>query len=254
MSYRAPLGDIACTLRQVAGLDRLMADGLAPELDGDLSAAILAEAARFAGERLAPLNKHRRHGRRADRGWPCHPAARLGRGLSRLDGRRLERPDGGPAAGRPGAARADPGRLLGNLERRQSGLRAGPAAHRRRHRCARRPWRRAASARLSAQARLRRVDGHHEPDRAAGRLRSVRPAHAGRAAGDGSYRIFGQKIYITYGEHDLTANIMHLVLARLPDAPAGTRGISLFLVPKRLVDADGTLGARNDRALPQPRA
>ncbi|TIP33495.1 MAG: acyl-CoA dehydrogenase, partial [Mesorhizobium sp.] len=65
-------------------------------------------------------------------------------------------------------------------------------------------------------------------------------------AGDGTYRIFGQKIFITYGEHDFTDNIVHLVLARLPDAPAGTRGISLFLVPKFLVDDDGSLGARND--------
>ncbi len=63
---------------------------------------------------------------------------------------------------------------------------------------------------------------------------------------DGSYRIFGQKIFITYGEHDLTDNIVHLVLARLPDAPAGTKGISLFLVPKFLVNADGSLGRRND--------
>jgi alkylation response protein AidB-like acyl-CoA dehydrogenase len=65
-------------------------------------------------------------------------------------------------------------------------------------------------------------------------------------AGDGTYRIFGQKIFITYGEHDFTGNIVHLVLARLPDAPAGTRGISLFLVPKFLVNADESLGPRND--------
>ncbi len=58
-------------------------------------------------------------------------------------------------------------------------------------------------------------------------------------AGDGSYRLLGQKIFITYGEHDLAENIVHLVLARLPDAPAGTRGISLFLAPKFLPDADG---------------
>ncbi len=64
--------------------------------------------------------------------------------------------------------------------------------------------------------------------------------------GDGTYRIFGQKIFITYGEHDLAENICHLVLARLPDAPPGTRGISLFLVPKVLVNDDGSLGARND--------
>lgn len=63
---------------------------------------------------------------------------------------------------------------------------------------------------------------------------------------DGSYRIHGQKIFITFGEHDLTDNIIHLVLARLPDAPAGVRGISLFLVPKFLVNDDGSLGERND--------
>jgi len=64
-------------------------------------------------------------------------------------------------------------------------------------------------------------------------------------AGD-HYLISGQKIFITYGEHDLTENIIHLVLARVQDAPAGTRGLSLFIVPKFLVEADGTLGARND--------
>jgi alkylation response protein AidB-like acyl-CoA dehydrogenase len=63
---------------------------------------------------------------------------------------------------------------------------------------------------------------------------------------DGTYRITGTKIFITYGDHDMTDNIVHLVLARLPDAPAGTRGISLFLVPKFLVNADGSLGSRND--------
>ena len=63
---------------------------------------------------------------------------------------------------------------------------------------------------------------------------------------DGSYRLSGQKIFITYGEHDLAENIIHLVLARTPDAPAGVKGISLFIVPKVLVGADGALGARND--------
>ncbi len=62
---------------------------------------------------------------------------------------------------------------------------------------------------------------------------------------DGSYKITGQKIFISAGEHDMAANIVHLVLARLPDAPAGSKGISLFIVPKFLVNADGTLGARN---------
>ncbi len=80
-------------------------------------------------------------------------------------------------------------------------------------------------------------------------------AHAGTDLGiirtkaepqaDGSYKVSGTKIFITGGEHDLTENIIHLVLAKLPDAPAGPKGISLFLVPKFMVNADGSLGARN---------
>jgi acyl-CoA dehydrogenase len=68
-----------------------------------------------------------------------------------------------------------------------------------------------------------------------------------RAVPEGDhYRIFGQKIFITYGEHDLAENIVHLVLARTPNAPGGVKGISLFVVPKFLVNPDGSLGARND--------
>jgi alkylation response protein AidB-like acyl-CoA dehydrogenase len=63
---------------------------------------------------------------------------------------------------------------------------------------------------------------------------------------DGSYRIFGQKIFITYGEHDMAENIIHLVLARTPTAPEGVKGISLFVVPKFMVNGDGSLGDRND--------
>ncbi|MEO9135410.1 MAG: acyl-CoA dehydrogenase [Casimicrobiaceae bacterium] len=63
---------------------------------------------------------------------------------------------------------------------------------------------------------------------------------------DGTYKLYGQKIFITYGEHDYTDNIIHLVLARTPEAPEGVKGISLFLVPKFLVNADGSLGVRND--------
>jgi alkylation response protein AidB-like acyl-CoA dehydrogenase len=76
-------------------------------------------------------------------------------------------------------------------------------------------------------------------DLAAVRTKAVKQA-------DGSYRLFGNKIFITYGEHDYTENIIHLVLARTPDAPEGVKGISLFLVPKVLVNDDGSLGARND--------
>lgn len=78
-----------------------------------------------------------------------------------------------------------------------------------------------------------------------GALRSTAlPINDGEHAG--KYRIKGQKIYITWGEHELSGNIIHLVLARLPDAPEGSRGISLFIVPKYHVKADGTLGSRND--------
>jgi len=71
------------------------------------------------------------------------------------------------------------------------------------------------------------------------RTRAVRQA-------DGTYRVFGQKIFITYGDHDLAENIIHLVLARTPDAPEGVKGISLFIVPKVMLGADGALGKRND--------
>ncbi|MFS2113762.1 acyl-CoA dehydrogenase family protein, partial [Herbaspirillum frisingense] len=64
--------------------------------------------------------------------------------------------------------------------------------------------------------------------------------------GDGTYKLFGTKIFITYGEHDMAENIVHLVLARTPNAPEGVKGISLFIVPKFLVNADGSLGERND--------
>ena len=64
--------------------------------------------------------------------------------------------------------------------------------------------------------------------------------------GDGTFKIFGTKIFITYGEHDMADNIVHLVLARTPNAPEGVKGISLFIVPKFLVNADGSTGARND--------
>ncbi|CAG2132750.1 Acryloyl-CoA reductase (NADH) [compost metagenome] len=64
--------------------------------------------------------------------------------------------------------------------------------------------------------------------------------------GDGTFKLFGTKIFITYGEHDMAKNIVHLVLARTPSAPEGVKGISLFVVPKFLVNPDGTTGARND--------
>src|ERR1700745_4374345 len=85
----------------------------------------------------------------------------------------------------------------------------------------------------------------HLPEPQAGSDVGALRTRAERAA-DGTYRLKGTKIFITSGDHDMTENIVHSVLARLPDAPAGTKGISLFLVPKFLVNADGSLGQRND--------
>jgi acyl-CoA dehydrogenase len=84
-----------------------------------------------------------------------------------------------------------------------------------------------------------------EPDRGAGGLRRGRDPQPGRAQRRRHLRRHGQKIYISWGDNDFTENTVHLVLARLPDAPKGTKGISLFLVPKRLPDADGNAGVAN---------
>ena len=102
-------------------------------------------------------------------------------------------------------------------------------------------------AHLHPEDDLRRVDRHDEPDRAAGRLATWRwCARAPSRSPTARYKIFGTKIFITYGEHDMAENIVHLVLARVVGAPEGVKGISLFVVPKFMVNADGSLGARND--------
>ena len=90
------------------------------------------------------------------------------------------------------------------------------------------------------------MDRHHESHRAAGGSDLAAVRTRAEPTGNGRYKLDGQKIFITYGEHDLTENIIHMVLARTPDAPEGVKGISLFLVPKFLVNADGSLGERND--------
>ncbi len=106
-----------------------------------------------------------------------------------------------------------------------------------------------AEADLPAEDDRGPLDRHDEPDRAALRHRPRPAAHQGRAAGDGSYKISGQKIFISAGEHDLAENIVHLVLARIEGAPEGTKGISLFIVPKFLLNADGTPGRAQRRLL-----
>ncbi|MCO5083199.1 MAG: acyl-CoA dehydrogenase C-terminal domain-containing protein [Rhizobiaceae bacterium] len=244
--YRAPVEEIAFTLKHVAGLDAAIDTGAFGDLSEDLVDAILAEAGRFATEEIAPLYKAGdghgavlkdaavttppgwkdlyRHW--TEGGWNAlsGPVAFGGQGLpTMLAVAALEMWNSGAMAFAIG-----PTLTMGAVEALDK------------H----------ASDDLKAAYLEKLVSGEWmgtmnltEPQ--AGSDLAALKARAERA-GDGTYRIFGQKIFITYGEHDFTGNIVHLVLARLPDAPAGTRGISLFLVPKFLVNADGSLGARND--------
>ncbi|MBX4865476.1 acyl-CoA dehydrogenase [Rhizobium bangladeshense] len=244
--YKAPVEEIAFTLKHVAGMGEAMSNGLFGDLGDDLVDAILAEAGRFATEEVAPLAEI------GDR-----QGARLVDGEVRL-------PDGWRdlyrdwiAGGWNGltAPEAFGGQALPHivnvaaLEMWNSGsmafalaptLTMGAIEAVSTH----------GSAALKEKYLEKMVSGEWT-----GTMNLTEP-HAGSDLGvlkaraermpDGSYRIFGQKIFITWGEHDAADNIIHLVLARLADAPAGTRGISLFLVPKFLVNDDGSLGPRND--------
>ncbi|QRM54538.1 acyl-CoA dehydrogenase [Sinorhizobium sp. BG8] len=244
--YKAPVEEIAFTLRHVAGLKDALESGRLETLSDDLVDAILQEAGRFASEKVAPLAEvGDRQGARlvdgkvitpegwkdlyrtwAEGGWNSltAPAAYGGQALPHmLQVAALEMWNSGSMAFAIG-----PTLTIGAIE--------ALASH--------------GSAQLRETYLPKLVSGEWmgtmnltEPH--AGSDLGVLKARAERRR-DGTYRIFGQKIFITYGEHDFTDNIIHLVLARLPDAPAGTRGISLFLVPKYLVNDDGSPGVRND--------
>ena len=245
MHYQAPVKDIRLALK-VAGFDAMMEDGLLPEVEDGLADAILEEAGKFATDRIAPLNHSGdKHGAQfkdgrviMPPGWKetYHDWAGAG-----WNGLMAEADFGGQ--GLPQMLQSACGEMwtaasmafaLGPV------LTAGAIEALQTH----------GSDGLKTVFLEKLVSGAWmgtmnltEPQ-AGSDLNALR-ARAERAA-DGSYRIFGQKIFITYGEHDITDNIVHLVLARLPDAPAGTRGISLFVVPKFLVNEDGSLGAHND--------
>jgi 3-(methylsulfanyl)propanoyl-CoA dehydrogenase len=241
MTYRAPLADIAFALKHAAGFSAALAEGLYGDLDEETVDSVLAEAGRFAADVIAPLN-----------------AVGDKFGTPFKDGK-VTTPPGWKDAYTSWAAAgwnglAAPSRWGGQelphavnavcIEMWNSASMAfgiGPvltmaavdalAAY--------------GSDNLKETYLGKLVSGEWmgtmeltEPQAGSdvGALRSK----AVRAA-DGSYRLTGSKIFITYGEHDLTSNIIHFVLARLPDAPPGTKGISLFLVPKVMPD-----GKRND--------
>ncbi len=246
MSYRAPVADIMFALNHAAGFAPALAEGVYGDLTDDVVAAVIEEAGKFATDVLAPLNTVGDHSGSVFKdgvvttppGWKeaYHAWSKAGwNGLAtpaKWGGQELPYAVNAACTEMWNSAALAFG--LGPLLT-MAGIDA-LIAH--------------GSDALKQAYLPKLVSGEWmgtmqltEPQAGSdvGALRT----RAERVA-DGSYRLTGQKIFITYGEHDLTDNIIHLVLARLPDAPAGTKGISLFLVPKFLLNPDGSLGARND--------
>jgi alkylation response protein AidB-like acyl-CoA dehydrogenase len=246
MTYRAPVRDMAFILNEVAGLKALAGQGDFADLSPDLIEAVLEEGAKLAGNVLAPLNKSGdsegitlgadgvktaagfadAYQQWVDGGWGSIAAA----------------PEHG-GQGLP-LALATVMQEMWNSSNMAFGL------------CP-----------ILSQGAVEALSIHGTDEQKklylpklvsgewTGTMNLTEPqagsdlnALKSKAVpqGDGTYKITGTKIFITYGDHDMTDNIVHLVLARLPDAPAGTKGISLFLVPKFLVNPDGSLGVRND--------
>ncbi|HTV69090.1 MAG TPA: acyl-CoA dehydrogenase [Rhizobiaceae bacterium] len=244
--YRAPVDEIAFTLKHIAGLNDAIESGAFGDLSDDLVDAILAEAGRFATDEIAPRAKTGdEQGAVFEDGAVTMPDGwkELYRNWADAGWNGLSAPDDFGGQGLPVMLN------IAALEMWNSGSMAfgvGPTltmgAVEAIEKHATEDLQRTYLSKLVSgewMGTMNLTEPQAGSDLAALRTRAERN-------GDGTYRIFGQKIFITYGEHDLTDNIVHMVLARLPDAPAGTRGISLFLVPKFLVNEDGSLGARND--------
>lgn len=246
MTYRAPIDDILFQLRLAAGEEAFAAGGLLADLADGVLEHTVTEAAKFAETTLAPLNQigDRVGARIVDGEVVTAPGWRDAYGHWRSGGWNAlaaDPQDGG--LGLPALLNAACTEIWNGANMAfalcpllSHGAIDAIGAH--------------AHAELKEVYLRRIVSGEWsatmnltEPQ--AGTDLTLLRTRA-EPAGDGGYRIFGQKIFITYGEHDLVPNIVHLVLARLPDAPAGTRGISLFLVPKFLPDANGAFTRRND--------
>jgi 3-(methylsulfanyl)propanoyl-CoA dehydrogenase len=241
MTYRAPVADIAFALKHAAGLKAALAEGLYGDLDEETVDSVLTEAGRFASDVIAPLNKiGDQHGTPFKDGKVTTPPgwkeAYTAWAAAGWNGLAAPVEFGGQEL--PHALNAA---CIEMWNSASMAFGIGPLLTM----AAADTLARAGTDELKATYLGKLVSGEWfgtmqltEPqagsDVGALRTRATR-------AGDGSYRITGSKIFITYGEHDLTDNIIHFVLARLPDAPPGTRGISLFLVPKFMPN-----GTRND--------
>jgi alkylation response protein AidB-like acyl-CoA dehydrogenase len=244
--YVAPLADMRFVIKELVGLERIAKLPPFGELSADLVDQVLEEAGKFGAEVLAPLNRvGDTHGSRFDAGKVTTPPgfkaaydAFVAAGWNGLAGE----PDFGgqglpqivamPVAEIWNSANMAfclcPMLTSGVLEALKH---IGSPEQRARY------LPQLTSGAWSGTMNL--TEPQAGSDLSAVRTRAVPQS-------DGSYQLFGQKIFITYGEHDLAENIVHLVLARTPDAPEGTRGISLFIVPKFLPDANGKPAVRND--------
>jgi alkylation response protein AidB-like acyl-CoA dehydrogenase len=244
--YQAPLADMKFVLRELVDLELLAQLPGFGELTLDVADAVLDEAAKFAGGVLSPLNRSgdlegarwqegrvltvggwkQAYTRFAADGWnalSC-PAELGGQNLPRALSALIEEMWNGANM----AFALCPMLTRGAIDAIE--LR-GSEAQKNKY------LRKMVSGEWTGTMNL--TEPQAGSDLAAVRTRAV-------PNGDGRYRLTGQKIFITYGEHDLTRNIVHTVLGRVAGAPEGVKGISLFLVPKYLVNADGSLGERND--------
>src|SRR6185503_19900397 len=246
MTYRAPVADIAFTLKHSAGLGQALNEGLYGDLTEDVVDAVLEEAGKFASTVIAPLNTvGDKHGTPLKDGAVTMPPGWKEAYTAWTHGgwNGLAASEQWGGQGLPHALNAaciemwnsasmafgiGPVLTMGAVEALAA---YGSDALKKTYlpKLTSGEW----------MGTMQLTEPQAGSDVGALRTRAER-------AGDGTYRITGQKIFITYGEHELTDNIIHFVLARLPDAPPGTKGISLFLVPKFFVNADGSLGKRND--------
>jgi len=245
-NYAAPLKDMQFVLTELAGLDKVAALPGYEEATADVVEAILDESAKFTGGVLAPLN---RSGDEEGARW-ADKAVTMPKGFKEAYAQFVENGwnalSGNPEHGGQGLPKVVsaavqemwkssnmsfslcPLLTLGAIEALEL---AGTDAQKAMYlpNMIAGTW----------TGTMNITEPQAGSDLAAIRSRAV-------PQGDGTYRIFGQKIFITYGDHDMAENTIHLVLARTPEAPEGVKGISLFVVPKFLVNPDGTLGARND--------
>ncbi|MEC8534213.1 MAG: acyl-CoA dehydrogenase [Pseudomonadota bacterium] len=245
MSYRAPVRDLAFTLEAVAGMADVAATGAFPDYDSDVASAVLEAAGQFSQEVLAPLN------RIGDQKGSLYANGAVTAAPGFADAYRQFAAGGWTGLSAPVEAGGQA--LPKALE-----LAAYETVH-----AANMAFGLCPMLSLAAIEALEQVGTEEQKAKYLTKLVSgewtgamvLTEPGAGSDLGslittatpngDGTYAIHGQKIFITWGDHDATDNIIHLVLARLPDAPKGPKGISLFLAPKFLVKDDGSLGERN---------